>query len=1294
MSAPSAVPRPPLPTPARTLAMRRQVLAAAIAIAVAHVPAASGHSLEAARDKDGTSLVGQPIPQAIDVDRYRSPGSRRKVLVPVRHRAALAGVALVARTDYESFSLVETDDARAAERLRGAVPADYLNLILLDAAALDTRSHDAVQLAARTATFVDGKAMWLVQFSGPVTAEGREALQRTGVTVVTAMPFDAYLVYGDADQSRRLQSLRRQRPDIQFLAPYAAEQRIGPEAAADAGGTIGIQLLVDADVNDATLTLLGGEATGPVHSFRSGPYLNLQTAVRAGAVAALAGRPDVVSIHAVAEPSLLDERQARIVAGALIDGQPTADDHLAWLRDKGFTQAQFDASGFSVNLSDSGVDNGTTTPNHFALYRFGDLAQGSRIAYNRLVGTAHAGGTATGADGHGTVDAHIVAGFVPGDPPFDRPQHADSSGFRHDLGIAPFVRLGVSVIFDPQFTYPDPTALERDAYRDGARISSNSWGASTPAYDARAQVYDGLVRDTDPATAGDQPMVIVFSAGNSGPAEGTMGNPANAKNLIAVGASENVRALGTDRCGTGDSDADNAYDMASFSSSGPAIGGRRKPDLVAPGTHVIGGVWQSEPPPPTDSLGLAASGYLGSGICGGQNSIFAPAGQQWYTASTGTSHAAPAVSGAAALMRQFFINRGLAPPSPAMTKALMLNTTRYMTGTGARDDLWSNRQGMGLIDLDGMFAPSSRILRDQQDSDVFTASGQSRTFVGRIVEAGRPLRITLAWTDAPGPTNAAPQLNDLDLQLVIDGQTYLGNRFVRSSSVPGGPRDAANNVESVFLPDGLAAGTPFAITVAATNLVADGVPDKPGPIDQDFALVAGNAAAESRALFAIEALDVESESADPPNGLPDPQETLGYRLTLRNVGDRPSAAASVTLLEQDGVVAAGAPVHYAPVAAGESADGLFTFTIDRDATCGAMVSPTWIVDDDAGAYRVTRPLRIGEPLAPIAEDFDDVVAPALPAPWSTQASGTAAAPWETTVSRPTSSPNAAFVPSPKGTADSSLVSPAFATGTGPAEVAFANDFSFEPGWDGGVLEISIDDAPFVDLLEAGGQFLEGGYTGVLGAYSGCSEDPNPLARRPAWTGFGRTITRALLPPAAAGQPVRLRWRMGSDCNGRRDGWRVDDVAIQPGYRCAAAQTAFADLSIAVDDGRASASTGMRLDYAVAVRNTGPQAVTGARVVTQAIAGLSNLQWRCEARGNAACAHPSGTGALDETVDLGAAGDDAIEFHIEATVAETSEERPITLSAAVSAPSGVIDDRSADNQASDTDALVLFADGFD
>jgi hypothetical protein len=373
------------------------------------------------------------------------------------------------------------------------------------------------------------------------------------------------------------------------------------------------------------------------------------------------------------------------------------------------------------------------------------------------------------------------------------------------------------------------TTWESTAYGQGARISSNSWGFQTqsggpvPRYTTDAQSYDAVVRDAQSGTTGNQQLTIVFAAGNDGSGANTVSAPATAKNVITVGAGENVRQTGTDGCGVANSGADSANDIIGFSSRGPVNStggdGRIKPDIIAPGTHIEAGIPQSN--------------YDGSSVC---NQFF-PAGQTLYGWSSGTSHSCPAVAGGAALVYQNFLNNSLAAPSPAMVKAFLMNSAAYMSGTGAGGNLPSNSQGMGRMDLGRAFDGTARLLTDQ--TQVLSATGQTYQVTGSVVDTSKPFRVSLAWTDAPGATTGGPWVNNLDLEVTVGGTTYKGNVFSGANSASGGTADSKNNTESVFLPAGTS-GT-FTITVKATNIAGDGVPGNGDTTDQDFALVAYNA---------------------------------------------------------------------------------------------------------------------------------------------------------------------------------------------------------------------------------------------------------------------------------------------------------------------------------------------------------------------------------------------------------------------------------------------------------------------
>jgi hypothetical protein len=107
-----------------------------------------------------------------------------------------------------------------------------------------------------------------------------------------------------------------------------------------------------------------------------------------------------------------------------------------------------------------------------------------------------------------------------------------------------------------------------------------------------------------------------------------------------------------------------------------------------------------------------------------------------------------------------------------------------------------------------------------------------------VTSSSSPFRVTLAWTDAPGPTTGAPWVNNLDLTVTVNGTTYKGNVFTGANSATGGAADTKNNVESVYLPAGTTGS--FTVTVNATNIAGDGVPGNADTTDQDFALVIYN----------------------------------------------------------------------------------------------------------------------------------------------------------------------------------------------------------------------------------------------------------------------------------------------------------------------------------------------------------------------------------------------------------------------------------------------------------------------
>ncbi|CAN5370238.1 hypothetical protein BH10ACI2_BH10ACI2_21310 [soil metagenome] len=858
------------------------------------------------------------------------------------------------------------------------------DIIQLNAGAIDTRALESKTIARSIESF-SGKKMQLVKFAGPIQPEWYAMLQKQGLEIVDYIPNYAYLVYGDATSSNKLMN-RAQLADspITWVGDYTAEQRIQPNAyvrtenkanaktALAAATSIGsptgfyrVQLFQDDITNTETLsdiTAIQTEAPKKTVSYLH--YVVTTVGLTPEGVKEIAKRPDVVSIDAYVEPVKLDERQDMILAGNLTGNGPTPGNYLTYLANRNLTQAQFTTSGFAVNVSDSGIDNATTAPSHFSLYKNGTgVAADSRLIFSRLFGTPNTGSSLQGCDGHGNLNSEIIGGFVPTGTVdgvnFAAAPHADATGFRYGLGVAPFVKLGSSVIFDPDsFTSPTYQNLESQAYRDGSRISSNSWGSNSNAYSVDSQQYDALVRDAQPdtgclapnciSTPGNQQYVIVFAAGNKGSGANTVGEPSTGKNVISVGASENVQAFGgADACAVGDTDADNINDLIGFSSRGPTSDGRKKPDIVAPGTHVTGGVPQASLVLPAGSgTGAQSSCFTANGVCGGVGVNFFPAAQQYYTASSGTSHSTPAISGEAALIRQDFINRGLEPPSPAMTKALMLNSARYMNGSGANDTLPSNNQGMGEMNLNSYFSifDIGRSLHDQTAGDTFTASGQQRVITGNISDTTKPLKVTVAWTDAPGATTGSAAVNNLDLEVTVGGVTYLGNVFSGANSTSGGTADPRNNVESVFIPAGVTGS--LVIKVKATNIAGDGIPNNAQPLDQDYALVATNITEAPLAVVSAGATAITAESCSPANNAIDQSETVTINFGLSNIGTANTTNLVATLLPTGGVTTPSGPQSFGPLTAnGAGASKAFTFTAGTN--CGQALIATFQLQDGA-----------------------------------------------------------------------------------------------------------------------------------------------------------------------------------------------------------------------------------------------------------------------------------------------------------------------------------------------------------
>ncbi|HET6545112.1 MAG TPA: kelch repeat-containing protein, partial [Rhodanobacteraceae bacterium] len=178
---------------------------------------------------------------------------------------------------------------------------------------------------------------------------------------------------------------------------------------------------------------------------------------------------------------------------------------------------------------------------------------------------------------------------------------------------------------------------------------------------------------------------------------------------------------------------------------------------------------------------------------------------------------------------------------------------------------------------------------------------------------------------------------------------------------------------------------------------------------------------------------------------------------------------------------------------------------------------------------------------PPDENFDEVTAPALPTGWTTAASG-AGVPWVTATDSADTAPNAAYAPNMTAVSDMTLDTPSF-TPAAAATLSFRHQFDLESGFDGAVLEISINGGAFQDFVDAGGAFTTGGYNDTISTC--CS---NPIAGRDAWSGAsgGFVDVAGTFPAAAIGQPTVLRFRTADDSSFGETGWWVDTIHVGAG----------------------------------------------------------------------------------------------------------------------------------------------------
>jgi len=562
---------------------------------------------------------------------------------------------------------------------------------------LKSGSFDPLQVSAAgsgTAAQVDaaGLAYYLVQFAGPVEAIWLDQVTALGGHVLGYLPENTHLVQMRPAVASSVASL----PTVRWVGPYLPDYKLDPALQVHSAAitplaefTLATAPGVDPMTLATTLQNLGITLVEAAFS-ATGGWVRIQAPL--AQVATLAQQPEILWIEPYIPPTLFNEKGRKIIGAEAV-----------W-QDLGYFGA-----GQIVAVSDSGLSvQGALSPDFD-----GRLVRAFAPSEMNIRADCRAKTTWTDLNGHGT----HVAGSVLGNGSRSGSNPANHQYTGSHAGVAPeaqlvFLALNTDGSGSIQCIDLNGDFLAR-GYQAGARISSNSWGASDRGG------YNVLSSLVDDYLWRHQDYLVLYAAGNAGPGAQTVGSPGTAKNALTVGASENNRPDRGER-------GDDPNTVTDFSSRGPTADGRIKPEIVAPGSWIL-------------SVRAAQ----------------APDGSFWdnfnddYAFMGGTSMATPLTAGGAALVREWLGRaRNITSPSGALMKAVLINGATRLPGAA----MPNQSSGFGRTDLKNTLTAQYAVIDDYVQG---LSTGESVTYTVQVISTTQVG--TLATTIASAVPSATVQ---------------------------------------------------------------------------------------------------------------------------------------------------------------------------------------------------------------------------------------------------------------------------------------------------------------------------------------------------------------------------------------------------------------------------------------------------------------------------------------------------------------------------------------------------------